>query len=431
MNLKLTINKAFQFFHILKQIVLIATAVLLTKSGVTQAEIGNYEMLFFLLFAVSFFWINGSVQGFLTKYPQLEETKQKQLIFQLFVCFSALSFAVILLLLFGEKSILQVLTNRPQLAHYQIFLIFIFFNLPTYLVENIYLLKERAKALVGFASFSFLLQLVAIILPVLLGYDLHTSFICLAILSILKYVWLLILLVEVAQINWQFNLLWETLRLSLPLMLYSLVGGFAQVFDSWLVNFQYDGDPDQFAIFRYGARELPFALAVATAFGSSMLPKLVKNRSESLSTIREKSRTLFHLLFPLAIIAALSSQWLFPLILNPEFQESYLVFNIYLLILTSRLLFPHTILISLEKNKFIFYTSLVELIINVTASFFLVQKMGLMGIALGTVIAYAFEKIVYVTYLHRNYQLPFHRYTDVRWWAFYSVILSGVVWWSV
>lgn len=431
MNLKLTINKAFQFFHILKQIVLIATAVLLTKSGITQAEIGNYEMLFFLLFAVSFFWINGSIQGFLTKYPQLDSIRQKHLIFQLFVCFSVLSLGVVLLLIIGENSILQVLTNRPQLTHYQIFLIFIFFNLPTYLVENIYLLKERSKALIGFALFSFLLQLVAIILPVLLGYGLRVSFICLAILSVLKYIWLLVLLLEVAQINWQFNLLWETLKLSLPLMLYSLVGGFAQVFDSWLVNFQYDGDPDQFAIFRYGARELPFALAVATAFGSSMLPKLVKSRSESIIEVREKSRILFHLLFPLAIIAAFSSQWLFPLVLNPDFQESYLVFNIYLLILTSRLLFPHTILISLEQNKFIFYTSLVELVINVTASFFLVQKMGLIGIALGTVIAYAFEKIVYIIHLHRDYQLPFHRYTDVRWWAVYSVVLSGVVWWSV
>ncbi|MEN0046457.1 MAG: polysaccharide biosynthesis C-terminal domain-containing protein [Bacteroidota bacterium] len=431
MDLKLTINKAFQFFHILRQLVLIAAAVLLTKSGVTQAEIGNYEMLFFLLFAVSFFWINGSIQGFLTKYPQLDSARQKQLIFQLFVCFSVLSLGVILLLLIAESSILQLLTSRPQLAHYHIFLIFIFFNLPTYLVENIYLLKERSKALIGFTLFSFLLQLVAIILPVWWGYSLRISFICLAILSILKYIWLIVLLLEVAQINWKFDLLWDTLKLSLPLMLYSLVGGFAQVFDSWLVNFQYDGDPDQFAIFRYGARELPFALAVATAFGSSMLPKLVKNRSDSIVEVREKSRILFHLLFPLAIIAAFSSQWLFPLILNPDFQESYLVFNIYLLILTSRLIFPHTILISLEQNKFIFYTSLVELVINITASFFLVQEMGLKGIALGTVIAYAFEKIVYIIHLHRQYQLPFHRYTDVRWWGAYSVILAGVVWWSV
>ena len=170
MNLKLTINKAFQFFHIIRQIVLIATAVLLTKSGVSQAEIGNYEMLFFLLFAVSFFWINGSVQGFLTKYPQLNSIQQKQLIFQFFVCFSVLSLGVVLLLLIGKSSILQLLTNRSEIAHYQIFLIFIFFNLPTYLVENIYLLKERSKALIAFTLFSFLLQLVAIILPVWLGY---------------------------------------------------------------------------------------------------------------------------------------------------------------------------------------------------------------------------------------------------------------------
>ncbi|MEM9849363.1 MAG: hypothetical protein AAF847_15870, partial [Bacteroidota bacterium] len=348
MNFKLTTTKAFQFFHISKQLAVIGIAILLSKSGVDGAVIGNYEMLFFLMFAFTFFWVSGSLQGLLTQYPKLSENTQQQLLFQFFLFFTLMSGVIVLLLFFGQEQLVPVFTKRATLDHYTIFLVFLFFNIPTFLVEHIYLLQERAKGIVAFAAFSFGLQVIAVILPLYLGYDIDVSFLALVILSIIKYGWLLIVLIPTARISWQLQPLFDTLKIAFPLILYALIGGFAQVFDSWLVNWYYEGAPEQFAIFRYGARELPLALAVAAAFSSSMLPKLVQQPDESITEIYTKSRLLFHLLFPLAIVAALFSEWLFPIILSPAFQESYAVFNVYLLILINRLLFPHTILISLK-----------------------------------------------------------------------------------
>lgn len=431
MSFELTTTKAFQIFHILRQLSIIFTAILLAKIGVSQSEIGNYELLLFILYAVSFFWVSGFTQGLLSLYPRKNGTEQKQLVFQLFLLFSALAAIAALVLLFGQSSLLPLLTGSATPDYLLLFLIYLFFNLPTYLIEHIYLLESRPLPIVWFAVLSFGTHIFVVLLPILLGYGFQGSFIGLIGLAIIKYIWLIILLLQYSAIHFNFSLLIELTRFSFPLVLYALLGGFAQVFDSWLVNWTYDGDVAQFAIFRYGARELPLALAVASAFGSSMLPIASKSVETALPAIREKSGVLLHLFFPLSILAAFYSKELYTIIFNEAFQESYAIFNIYLLILISRLFFPHTILIALNQNTFIFKVSVVELAINIVSSVILVQYFGLVGIALGTVIAYTFEKIVYLFYLKRKFNIAAKQYSQFGWLALYSSILILTVVWSV
>lgn len=420
---RLNTSKAFQAFHILRQIALMMIGIFLARSGVSQEEIGNYEWLMFLLFASSFFWVNGATQGLLTMYPKQDPDSQRSLIFQVFVFFCVMGLIAVALLGFGRNSLVMWLTNRTPINYLELFLAFLFFNMPTFLVESIYLLQDRAKPIVYFAIFSFVGQALAILLPLYLGFSMVYSYVALLVLSMLKFVWLIIVLFQTSRIDWNWTILYRLLQLSLPLILYSLLGGFAQVIDSWLVAWQYPGDKAQFAIFRYGARELPLALAVATAFSASMLPQIASNVGGAVISLKSRSLRLFHFLFPPSILMALFSQSLFVWIFGEDFRASYLVFNVYLLILSNRLIFPHTILIGLEQNNLLFRVSIVELFINLVASIVLVKYLGLMGIALGTVIAYTFEKIVYVVYLRRAYNIAFYQYTHVGWLTFYTIAL--------
>ena len=75
------------------------------------------------------------------------------------------------------------------------------------------------------------------------------------------------------------------------------------------------------------------------------------------------------------------------------------------------------------EGSFMTKISVLELIINVIASLFLVKYFGLVGIALGTVVAYSFEKIMYVVYLRRKHQIAFGDYVDGKWFAGYSLLL--------
>lgn len=427
MKWKLDTSRAFQFFQILRQIAIIIIAIALARTNLSQAAIGNYEMLFFLLFVVSFFWTSGITQALLTQYGKLKVAVQQKLLFQLFIFFTLMSAAAAVLLFFGKSWLLPFLIQQTDLQHYTLFIVFLFLSLPTHLVEHIYLLQQKAKAIVHFALFSAFGQIIAVLLPLLLGYDFRWSFIGLIIFATLKYAWLLQVLFQTARWSIEFSYLRNLLKLAFPLILYAILGGAVQIVDAYLVNFHYEGDPVQFAIFRYGARELPLTLAIASAFSSSWFPKLSQQANFQFDDFTRQTTQLYHLLFPLAIIAALSSRYLFPLVLDESFLPSYLVFNIYLLILPSRLLFPHTLLIALSKNRLILYVSIAELILNISISLLLLERYGMVGIAIGTVVAYLFEKFAYMFLLHYLYHIKITDYTAIFWWLLYSILLLTAV----
>ncbi len=380
-------------------------------------------MLQYIGFTLSAFWVTGLMQAFLASYPQLPEEERAGFLFNAYLFFLVSSSAVLALMLGAKESVLLVLTGQPELPYYELFAVFLWLNVPTYLVENFYLVLRRPKAILNFGFFAFGLQALAVLAPVFLGFGLLWSFYLLIALGILKYVWLFFLLVRRSAFQVNINMAFQWASLSVPLILYALMGSFNQSFDNWLVNFHYQGDEQVFAIFRYGSRELPLALALTNAFGTAMLPEVANNLEASLRAIRKKSLKLFHLLFPLSILMVLTSEWLFPLVFNEDFHASALIFNIFLLVTASRLVFSRTILVGLNANRMIFYFSVLELAFNIVLSFALVSFLGLAGIAVGTVAAYALEKVLLCWYLYRKFGIGIGRYTDMRWYLLYSSLM--------
>ncbi len=424
MNFALTNTKALQIYHLLRQGSVILTAILLTKSSLSLSDIGAYEMLMYIGYTLSFWWISGLVQGLLSKYPPLDRTAQQRLVFNAYILFATISAVIFVLAWIFRSQMLALLVGQNDLPYFSVFLIFILLNFPTYLLENLLLLKEKPRAILLFGIFSFVGQLSAVLVPVYVGFDFYWSFVGLVIFAASKHIWLIANVWRHGQ--WQIcpEMLRSWIMLSFPLVLYALLGGFNTAFDNWLVNFHFGGDQALFAIFRYGAQELPLTLALTNAFGTAILPEVAKNLDTALLAIRSKSRQLFHLLFPLSILLMLTDRWLFPFIFNEAFIASVDIFNIYLLIMISRLIFARPILVALQANQQILVISIIELIVNVVASFVLVKIFGLAGIAMGTLIAYSLEKILLCAYLYVRFGVPVHAYTDLRWFTGYSLLLS-------
>jgi O-antigen/teichoic acid export membrane protein len=416
-------GRAFQFFQVVRQGASILIAILLAKSVLSSAEIGNYEQLWYVGNTLSFFWVAGLIQGILTFFPGLKEKEEKGFFFEAYLTFLMISAGICLLLLVFEGPLVRFFTGQEQLDYYRLFIVFVFFNWPTYLLENFYLLHKKSWPIIYFALLAFVGQIVAVILPLYLGYDFVYSFYALIVLALVKHAWLLGYLFRVSHFHWNPVVIREWFFLALPLIAYALLGGFNTAFDNWIVNYFYDGDQEKFAVFRYGARELPLALAMASAFSTAMLPEVAADTEQSLQVIKRRSKTLFHLLFPISIVLLLTSQWFFPWVFSPEFEGSIVVFNTYLLIIISRLIFSRTILVGLKDNNMVLVISVVELIINIGLSVLFIQEWGLAGIAMATVIAYMAEKLLISAYLYRKYQIGLAAYTDLRWYGVYSLLL--------
>ena len=133
-----------------------------------------------------------------------------------------------------------------------------------------------------------------------------------------------------------------------------------------------------------------------------------------------------HFLFPVSALLIVISYPVFPLIFNPDFAKSATVFNIYLLLVISRLLLPQTILNGLKITRPIMTAALFELVVNVSASLLLVRYFGIAGVAFGTFIAYVFEKIYLAFSVHKKLNISISEYIPVKPFLLYSLAV-GVI----
>jgi len=216
----------------------------------------------------------------------------------------------------------------------------------------------------------------------------------------------------------------EHLYLGAPLILASLISGSGQYIDGLIITAWFD-DPAKFAVFRYGAKEFPIVIMMATGLSNAMLPMFSKKSqmAESLKTIKVKSEKLMHYLFPASMIFMLSARWLFPRMFTPEFVRSADVFLIYLLLTIPRLVFPQTVLIGRKKTRITLVAALAAQAFNIPLSLYLVQYYGVAGVAVATVGVYILEKAFLSAHVWYKMRINPSEYIPLKTLLIYSILL--------
>ena len=419
--------KALQAFQLMRQGSIILTGILLTKSTIGIEAIGQFELLLFVGTTITMFWINSMLQGLLPLYPKLSFEKQRDLIFNSYLFIIGSGFFLFLLFLFGHNFLVPLLTGQASVPHFWVYFIFIIINLPTVLVEYIYLLDNRPKHIYTFGMLSFGLQFFIIVVPLFTGYGLRESFIGLLILGVLKHIWTLRLVYRKGKPKFDRSLASAYWRLVIPLMGTALLGSFTLFFDNWLVNYVFRSE-ETFAIFRFGARELPLVTALSMAFGSALIPEIAKSEAFALRQIKQKSAYLMHFLFPVSLVLLLTSHWWFVHLFSPEFQDSVSIFNVYLLLIISRLVFPNSILVGKKLMSIQFWATFAGLVCNVGLSIWWAHSIGIIGIAYATIVAFFFEKLIMIIALQLR-GVHFATYIPLLTWSIYSCVLLAAWYW--
>lgn len=415
---------AFQFYQLVRFSVLILVGVVFTKSAITQSEIGEYETFTFIAGAVSFFWLNGLQKALLPISAQNNDKKHQ--IFSAFVTIQIFSILAAVFLFFMQPLFSTFLLNGKNIPEIWLLLGFIVFGVPANLVEYFYLIKKQNLALVIYSLVSFFIQFLLIALPAILGYGISVALKGLVLSSVLRYIWFWGILIVNGEINYSPTFVREHLKLGVPLIAAAFLSGSAQFVDGFIVTSKFD--ENTFAIFRYGARELPLAVLLANALSSAMLSDFADRNQlkQNLQKLKKSVTRLMHFLFPFTALLLIISHWIFPLVFNPQFAESATIFNVYLLLVISRILLPQTLLNGLQITKPIMNAALLELILNVVLSLILVQFFGIFGIALATFIAYFFEKIYLIIIVKQKLSVPLKAYLPVKYYLLYSAGIAFI-----
>lgn len=419
-------------YQVLRYLTLILTGVLLAKFGIDKNIIGRYETFVMLGSLVSFFWVSGIIQKLLANYSKHDEAEQRALLLNVFTALQTIALLVCVLVM-APVFIKEVFGASIGLDSGIVLgvAMYVLITAPTFLAEYILLLQKQYRALTTYGLLLFVITLSAVA-AVLSAYHssslsdtllITTLIVTLTVISIGRYVYLITLLQKYATLQFNPAVLKRVVIQALPLAGSIAISGSSEYIDAFLVkHFMTDAD---FAVFRYGAKELPILLIVANSFSVSMLPTIASDIQNGLTTLKEKSARLMHIFFPISIALLFISPYAFKLVFSPAFEASAFIFNIYLLLAIPRLIFPQTIIIAQGHTRFILWSSLIEISINIACSIFLYQYFGLAGIAGGTFVAFVIDKLFLIAVNKQISGIPVSSYIPFRVFIIYTALLLG------
>jgi O-antigen/teichoic acid export membrane protein len=376
-------------------------------------QVGIVELLMFCGYLMTFFWSDAFLKGYLSKKNGQDPSTAPSA----FLLFCFLAGLLSMSILFAARQFLVPLfTDRHELQGLALFGLYQAFIVPLWLApylgglrkQNILLLSAYVLTGPSFAVWAGHSSLPAIngILIGLLSY------------ALVGFIWMLTQVKFIRELQFR-KLLLTLWPVTWPLILYTVSSAIARSLDAWLVAHYFD--ESVFAIFRYGAREFPLVVALAGGLSTIMIPRLVQN--DTLPELKIRSTRLMNMCYPIVAVLMVFSPPLFSFVFGDAFRESALIFNIYLLLTLTQLIFPQTILTARGDTKILWYISLIELVVNVGASLLLMSQFGLIGIVWGTLIAFAVEKIILLVVVYRRYKIPPGSVFQAGTLLLYSVLL--------
>jgi len=382
--------------------------------------ISQYETLGLVSSALTFFWVSGLMTTFLPFYNHADEKKRKAVIFNTFISLSIISVLSSVLIFMTGIIFFKTIT-------YKLFLVysaFMLFNSPTFLIEYIFLVKNENNKLLIYSIVSFSLQVFALCFPLIMGLSLLSALFYLTIYTFLRFLYLVFLIHKYASFMYQKDVMFAHLKKSTPIMFSLLVGGSTEIVNGFVVR--YFTNSNDFAIFRYGAREFPLvrllANAMSVVLSGEIANALLKNELKSaLHKLKQGSARLMHILFPLTLVLLVISKPMFKFLFTDVFIDSYQIFNVYLLLIVSRLFFPQTILFGMQKNTKILEASIVEFVVNIVLAIIFVLLFGIIGVPFATLIAYYTNQFLIYLYV-RKMGIKISEYTPVKLWLVYSIV---------
>lgn len=421
---KLNKFNSLQIFHFLRFGTFFLISILLAKIAILyQHEYGlhlisQYENLMLVTSSVTFFWVAGITNTLIPYYNNSDPEVKKKVLFNTFI----------LLLVFS--AVASIIVASMGYLHgkdknlFQMFALVVLLNTPTYITDYIFYLNEKYKSLIIWGIVTFLAQILMLCLPLYFKQSLTLAINLLLVLSLLKFNYTIILLMKYATVSVQINLTSDFMKKVMPIMFSILLAGSMEYINSYIIEFNFSDE--EFAKFRYGARELPIFIILANSLSSIYSGEIAKLNQEGmleegLLKLKKSSQKLMRWLFPSTIALMFLSPYLFKYAYNEQLVDGYKIFNIYLLLIVSRMIYPQTVIMGIMKNKIFYLISSNYLLINCILAFWFIYLFGITGIAYATVISYLVEKIMLMIYCKMQ-GIDYRRFTPWVEHLLYSVV---------
>lgn len=230
------------------------------------------------------------------------------------------------------------------------------------------------------------------------------------------------------RIKLDFKLVNAIFKYSIPMGLATLVGTLNIEADKLMIGGLMD--TEALAVYTNAGRELPLTM-LATSLTAVLLPQLARllknNENEKAVQLWGSTIKLSYIAMCFFVTACIVFA---PQIITLLYSEKYIggvaVFRIYALVLLLRITYFGIILNSVGKTKFIFWSSIIALGLNVVLNYVLFFAIGFVGPALATLISILVVNALQLIVSAKLTNVPFKRIFP--WGELLKITIINAVW---
>lgn len=367
-------------------------------------------------------------------FERVTESARKAFVVQTLAILTALgALGVFLILAFNyflpsllsgwQPSVIQTLQQLlPLMA------LVTFFEVPTWPVTNILLASDRQKEASYYEMSTSVLSFVAVVIPLLLGYSLNVAVYGMVLYAVIRFIgsaiWLWLVLPERSEKRSGIPLKKQFI-FSIPLGFSTAIGKINRYADKFIVSIILSATA--YAEYTVAAQEVPIIKVIPFAVGSVLISRYVnlqiKGKKEELLNLWHKGvEKVCLMVIPLTILTIIVASDLIAIIAgsaNTSYQDAVIPFQIYNLIMLIRVTHYGSILQAFDDTKGVMYLSINLVVANILLTIPLTIYFGIIGAALGTLIANLYNWYIYLRRIgnHMNISpkrvLPFGFYLKV------------------
>ena len=406
-------------------------AIIYLSYHLPKSDYGSYRqvwILFNTLVPVLSLGIPISVNYF---FPLLEQSEKKSFIFQTYFSLSVLGFLFTLLFLFGAPSF-GALFNNPQIVELvKYFSLIPFLALPTLFYQNLFVCLDNPLLATKVSLIASLGYFLTIIVPLEYGYSIIEMIYCLTVFYLIQFICVSYLYYNIFKeysFNFNFSLIIKQFKYAIPVGFTSAIGIISINIDNLFVSSYFSSS--KLAEYANGAMELPFIGIVTGSIMAVLMPEFVKryndNKLDNVIQLWHSSVTkVATLFFPMMCFLFIFSDQFIVLFFSEKYMQSAEIFRIYLLQLPCRITIFGIILLSMNKTSFVLRSTVLCLLINFFLNLILINKLGIVGPAIATIISLYFISLIQLFKI--SFSLKSNIFEIFPWKYLITILLFSII----
>lgn len=356
-------------------------------------EYGTYSQLLIVLnlaTALTSLGLPNSINFFLAR---AETENEKQLFLSIYYTLSTIiGILTGLLLVLSAPFIIDYFQNSLITNFIYFLAIFPWTKVVLSSIDNILIIYGKTSKVMIFWALNGLFVLLAVIIANVMNMTFNQYLLLYTIIEVLFTLITYIIVNRVSghiSINFNIKLVKTVLIFSVPIGLASITSKINILLDKIIISRYFS--VEQVAIYTNAAKELPVTI-IASALTAVLLPRLVylikqKKNDEAIILWGDTVILSFILLVFASASLIVFGEEVITILYSKKYIAGSLVFKIYSLIIIFRVTYFGIILNSIGKTKFILYSSLLSLILNIVLNIIGYYFFGFIGPAIATFIS--------------------------------------------